>query len=120
MKNQIKKVERETNAKKDLNGCNNEVEEVVQLESKWVPLKVPDSVVVALVAVPELTVVLGGYLSHPFFFTQKSSTFFLTNFSNKKFSLGLYVYIEQKSLNESMKKIVILKRLINIVAKSCY
>jgi hypothetical protein len=88
MKNQIKKVERETNAKKDLNGCNNEVEEVVQLESKWVPLKVPDSV-----AVLELTVVLGGYLFHPFFFTQKSSTFFLTNFSNKKFCLGLYVYI---------------------------
>jgi hypothetical protein len=77
MKNQIKKVERETNAKKDLNGCNNEVEEVVQLESKWVPLKVPDSVVVAPVAVPELTVVLGGYLSHPFFFhTKKVQLFF--------------------------------------------
>jgi hypothetical protein len=97
MKNQLKKVERETNAKKDLNGCNNEVEEVVQLESKWVPLKVPDSVVVAPVAVPELTVVLGGYLSHPFFCShKKSSTFFLTNFSNKKFCLGLYVYITKK------------------------
>jgi hypothetical protein len=71
MKNQIKKVERETNAKKDLNGCNNEVEEVVQLESKWVPLKVPDSV-----AVLELTVVLGGYLFHPFFSHKKVQLFF--------------------------------------------
>lgn len=62
-------------AMKDLNGCNSEVEEVVQLESKWVPLKVPDSAVVVPVAVPELTVVHGGGLSHPFFFTQRSISF---------------------------------------------
>ena len=53
---------------KDSSGCNSPAEAVVQLESKWVPLKVQDSVVVVLVVVPELAAVLGGggYLSHPF------------------------------------------------------
>lgn len=62
---------------KDLNGCNNEAEEAVQLESKWDPLKVQGSEVVVPVAVPELTVVLGGYLSHgPFFFLTQTFNFF--------------------------------------------
>lgn len=84
---------------KDLNGCNNEAEEAVQLESKWDPLKVQGSEVVVPVAVPELTVVLGGYLSHGpfFFFSHKLSTFFLQNLFNEKkkvwLSLYLFIYI---------------------------
>jgi len=63
---------------KDLNGCNNEAEEAVPLESKWDPLKVQNSEVVVPVAVPELTVVLGGYLCHGpfFFFLTQTSNFF--------------------------------------------
>ena len=74
---------------KDLNGCNNEAEEAVQLEPKWDPLKVQNSEVVVPVAVPELTVVLGGYLSHgPFFFLTQTSTFFLQNLFNEKKKFG--------------------------------
>jgi len=86
---------------KDLNGCNNEAEEAVQLEPKWDPLKVQDSEVVVPVAVPELTVVLGGYLCHgPFFFLTQTSTFFFCKISlmEKKnvwliLYLNIYIYI---------------------------
>jgi hypothetical protein len=61
------------------------------------------------VAVLELTVVLGGYLFHPFFSHKKVQLFFWQISQTRSFVWVYMCIYNKKSLNESMKKLLFWK-----------